>query len=221
GAHRRISKSSPRRRVSVMSLLMPAQPIRASFSSSPGLISPSPCPIGISTPRWLRPTRLRCPLRSAQTLPGPKLAGRGKLSSGATAIGVLLREPSWKRHGPGSLRGRGAAAAPALGFEPRTARLTVECSAVELCGIDLDDSSKLCSGAHLAMAPRPASLKHLTPRAGRRGGGLSAGLGGSAHEQLGVDRAGFCLGGLARTGGAPPGDDLEHAAGGDPAVLDR
>src|SRR5699024_3426765 len=33
--------------------------------------------------------------------------------------------------------------APALGFEPRTARLTVECSAVELCGIDLNDFSRI------------------------------------------------------------------------------
>src|SRR5690606_8811069 len=36
--------------------------------------------------------------------------------------------------------------APAVGFEPTTLRLTVECSAVELCGIDLDDCSRIGAG---------------------------------------------------------------------------
>src|SRR5690606_18858673 len=37
--------------------------------------------------------------------------------------------------------------APAVGFEPTTLRLTVECSAVELCGIDLDDCSRILAGS--------------------------------------------------------------------------
>src|SRR5699024_1281104 len=75
----------------------------------------------------------------------PDAAGADVLRELETVIGDGGHRPSPSRERaemrqPRNLSGAGLPSrAPALGFEPRTARVTVECSAVQLCGIDLDD----------------------------------------------------------------------------------
>src|SRR5699024_8847926 len=91
----------------------------------------------------------------------PDAAGADVLRELETVIGDGGHRPSPSRERaemrqPRNLSGAVLpSSAPALGFEPRTARLTVECSAVELCGIDLDDFSRI--------GRRGASRNRLSP----------------------------------------------------------